>query len=292
MPRAGTTYLYHALSAHPGFQLPPRKELRYFSHHYLKGPDWYHRQFGQAPAGAVFADLSPDYFMHSGIASKLAAHSQTLQVAIAVRPVAEWAVSLHRHLRSFEPEIPVFADFLVRCRYPDFKWPGRKSNPCTLDLTTGFVRKRIEEFRTALGGRLLLYDFTAFERNPLSAVRWLEAFCSIPTALDAQTLPPHRINGRSASPRRPITYWMSREPVAEILSRVLPRGLIMDLRRRWERPGAAVAIAAEEARDVAFARDVLSEDQAYVDRLFTSEHALLGNGSPLTRKVDGAKSAN
>lgn len=278
MPRAGTTFLYHALSGHPGFHLPRRKELRYFSHHHERGPTWYARRFGSVPVGAVCADLSPDYFMHPGMAARIAAHPGEVRVALAIRSPAEWAVSLHRHLLSFEPAVPPFADFLRNCRYPDFQWPGRRIRTPAIALTEGFILRRLEEFQFALGPRLLLYDFAAFERDPLTVVRWLERFCGVNQSLPAATLPRHKVNARSAPSRNPLTYWLSREPVSEFISRILPRSLAIAVRCRWETKPSPPP-AGDDAADLQLARTLLAKDAVAIDRLFAHTPVLLGDGT-------------
>ena len=283
MPRAGTTYLYHVLAAHPGFHVTLRKELRYFSHHHDRGEVWYSRQFYAAPPRTVCADLSPDYFMHSGVADRIARHPGPVHVALAIRDPAEWAVSLHRHLRSFEPDVPAFSDFLRRCRYPDFQWPGRAREGGTISLVDGFVSRRIEEFRADLGARLLLYDFSRFERDPLAALRWIEGFVGIDRPLPATALPDHRINARSGTSRRRLTYWLSREPVSNLIGRIMPAGLALRFRRQWESTPAARSTD-EDDRDLALAREILAAERAGVAALFQHSPAVLGDGKNLSER--------
>lgn len=278
MPRAGTTYLYHVLAAHPGFQVTLRKEMRYFSHHHDRGAAWYARQFHAAPPRTICADLSPDYFMHAGVADRIAHHPGPVRVALAIRDPAEWAVSLHRHLRSFEPEVPSFPDFLRQCRYPDFQWPGRPRLGEPISLMDGFVSRRIEEFRSALGAQLLLYDFSRFEHDPLEALRWIERFVGIKQPLPATALPAQRINSRSGTARRRLTYWLSREPVSNLIGRLMPAGLAMRLRRQWESKPGPQPTKDDEA-DLALARESLATERASVASLFRHSPAVLGDGT-------------
>lgn len=280
MPRAGTTYLYHVLAAHPGFHVTLRKELRYFSHHHDRGAAWYAQQFHAAPPRAVCADLSPDYFMHPGVADRIASHPGQVRVALAIRDPADWAVSLHRHLRSFEPDVPAFPEFLQQCRYPDFQWPGQPHLGGAVSLTESFVSRRIEEFRSALGARLLLYDFARFEHDPLEALRWIERFVGINEPLPAAVLPAQRINARSGTARRRMTYWMSREPVSDLVGRLLPAGLAMRLRRQWESKTSLQPSRDDEA-DLARARECLASERASVAALFRHSPAVRGDGTNL-----------
>lgn len=230
-------------------------------------------------AGAVRADLSPDYFMHPGVAARIASYPGDVRVAIAVREPAQWAVSLHRHLRTFEPDVPDFPGFLRRCRYPDFAWPGSTLTSGTIDLADGFITRRLEEYRQALGERLLLYSFAAFERSPGEAIQALARFAGASGTLRLGALPKARINARTAAPRSRLSYWLSREPVSALLARAIPRAVLMPLRRRWESQAPAHA-AQEDAGDLQLAQGLLAQDRTYVENLFTPGSARLGSGKP------------
>ncbi len=59
-PRAGTTWLYRLLRAHPGVFVPRVKELRYFSRYADRGPAWYAWHFREAE-GRVRGEISTEY---------------------------------------------------------------------------------------------------------------------------------------------------------------------------------------------------------------------------------------
>lgn len=282
MPRAGTTYLYHVLAAHPGFHVTSRKELRYFSHHFGRGESWYASQFRGATPPAIWADLSPDYFMHPLAFRRLADHSARPRVALAIRDPAKWAVSLHRHLRSFEPNVPDFPKFLENCQYPDFHWPGRRRNQASFSLLDGFIRERINCFQGALGSRLLLYDFTQFERDPLAVLRSIEQFAGATCTIPADHLPTRRINARSSSTARGLLrYWLSREPVSHLFSRFLPTRMVLRLRRHWEEERVPARLVAADQADLELAMTALADDRAFVSALFSEKSARLGDANPL-----------
>lgn len=280
MPRAGTTYVYHALARHPGVHVGARKEFRFFSLNYRRGVDWYERQFAGAPPGTVWADLSPDYFMFDGVVARLCDYHRPLRVALAVRDPAEWVVSLHRHLRTMEARVPPFGQFLESGRYPDF---GVSSHaPPAAGFIDGFVRRRLEEFRAGLGDRLLLCDFAFFRREPLRVMTGLERFLGLAGWFDAERLPRGRYNARGPRRFRPWRYLLSRESVSQALARWLPRRLILQVRAAMEEEGppAARDPAAAEAdrRDVAAAQTALAADVAYVRSLFGGSPWILGDG--------------
>lgn len=278
MPRAGTTYWYHTLAAHPSFQVTTRKEIRFFSSHHERGNAWYRNLFRAGQPGAWCTDLSPDYFMHREAAGRIASFPQEVKVALAVRDPAEWSVSLHRHLRSFEPDIAAFSEFIEDCRYPDFRWP--RSKPCERGevLLDGFVSHRLEEYRQALGNRLLLFDFAEFERNQLRVLRALERFLAVRDSLPAAAMPSQKINPRSSSGRSRLTYWLSREAVSTVAGMLSPR-LLLPWRRRWESRRQAPA-RNDDASDLALARRRGAVDCAKVRALFVHSPFVLGDGTP------------
>lgn len=62
--KGGTTTLHHLLQSHPEVFLPDCKEVHYFSKHYAEGPQWYARQFAEAPAGSLCMEITPYYVFH------------------------------------------------------------------------------------------------------------------------------------------------------------------------------------------------------------------------------------
>ena len=57
--KAGSTWLFNALSVHPDVWLASNKGLYYFDAHFDRGPDWYRQQFEGADG------LSVGEFSHS-----------------------------------------------------------------------------------------------------------------------------------------------------------------------------------------------------------------------------------
>jgi len=88
-PKAGTTWLYQALSEHPYIYLPPGKELQFFDKHYALGEDWYEARFKGAPEGAITGDISPEYLFAPDAAARIRAYKpDTRLIAILREPVS------------------------------------------------------------------------------------------------------------------------------------------------------------------------------------------------------------
>ena len=63
MQKAGTSWIYKMLEAHPGVALSMEKEVHYWDMHKEKGKDdgWYDAQFPQGVEGKVVGEVTPDY---------------------------------------------------------------------------------------------------------------------------------------------------------------------------------------------------------------------------------------
>lgn len=57
--RAGTSWLHHALSLHPGVSLPREKETFYFDRYFERGPAWYAAHFDAENPRAMRARSAP-----------------------------------------------------------------------------------------------------------------------------------------------------------------------------------------------------------------------------------------
>lgn len=59
--KAGTTWLFEMLSAHPGMAFPAGKEVHFWDWNTNRGLDWYRGLFAGAPADAKVGDVTPGY---------------------------------------------------------------------------------------------------------------------------------------------------------------------------------------------------------------------------------------
>ena len=287
MPRAGTTYLYHAFATHPDAFVAYRKELRFFSVNYHRGAAWYSRFFSKAAANLICVDASPDYFMDSAASARIRNFSPEIKVVLAVRDPATWAVSLHRQLGTIESRVPKFSDFLDKGEYPDFSFSWLRRQPkIRFSLKNGFVQSQLTAFRDALGDRLLLYDFDWFERNPLAVLQGLEVFLGTKAYFSKGNLPGGRINARERKYSRWLSYISSRDVMINMAGSFLPRKWLIALRMKIDRGSISQRRLLPVARDVddlILAQNSLAADIAYVKSLFSESPMVLGNGCPYRR---------
>lgn len=285
MPRAGTTYIFEALRAHPGICLPFRKELSYFSSKYTKGDAWYWGHFARARPGQVCADISPDYFIHKKAVARIATFTPRPKVVLAVRDPASWAVSYHRHLETFEWKTRDFGQFLELQPIPDNRFFHNGTNGAngSFSIRGGVVRESIESFRAALGSDLLLYSFELFKRQPLAVMQAIERFLEVTPVLTAAMLPQGLINASGRRNLKPLSYLVSREEFVQASGAIVPKQLLANARSLFDRlsaRGRAERVDPNYERDFRHASTLLSSDIAYCDALFSAAPMQLGDGRP------------
>ena len=284
MPRAGTTYIYQALQAHPGIFLPFRKELSFFTINQARGAAWYRSFFRQARTDQICGDISPDYFLHPAAVSRLRAFSPRTKVILAVRDPAAWAVSFHRHIATFEWRVPTFAAFLHQHPVPDNRLVNLHSRHerATFAIADALVERTLEEYRHAFGPDLLVYSFDLFRSSPLAVIRAIERFLDLPPTLVEAQLPAGAINSSRRRNSRLLSYLLSREEFITAADHLLPRSLLSATRRKLDCFTSAALqpppVDPDYQRDLELARTRLATDCRYVETLLARAPIQLGDG--------------
>ena len=93
--RAGTSSLFDWLGQQPQMQLPPRKEIHFFDHHYHRGLAWYRAWF-PTRRGVLTVDNTPSYMAHSESAMRAAEVVPEAKVIALLRDPVERAWSHYR----------------------------------------------------------------------------------------------------------------------------------------------------------------------------------------------------
>lgn len=106
--KAGTTYLYQELCAHPHVLPALTKEIHYFDSHYERGLSWYLGFFPSASKlamGRISGEASPDYLVHPLAAQRIARDLPDAKVIILLRDPVKRAFSqfLHERRLGYEP---------------------------------------------------------------------------------------------------------------------------------------------------------------------------------------------
>jgi hypothetical protein len=261
--------------------LPFRKEVGYFTRHYRKGARWYESLFETAPPGAVCGEISPDYFLCPEAADRIARHDSTIQVILCVREPASWAVSYYRYLPTQERRIPAFDDFLECHAVPDPRIFRRRSTPATFSIRNSIVERRVEQYRSLFGSRLLIYDFALFQRNPLLIMRSIEQFLGLVPWLTDDKLPGRPINSSHQRRFRLMSHLLGRDEFVSIAGFLFPRRFLQKIRLRLDLLSSPTVPHSQSRDDSALleiARKKLSSDRNYFESLFAEGQVINGDG--------------
>jgi hypothetical protein len=121
--KAGSTWLFNALSVHPEVWLASNKGLYFFDAHYDRGLDWYRRQFEGADRRAV-GEFSHSYLSSDEAPARIAAYSPTMRLLVCLREPVDRAFSDYLDLvknngfaGSFTEAVEQYPRLLDRGRY-------------------------------------------------------------------------------------------------------------------------------------------------------------------------------
>ncbi|AEI92637.1 sulfotransferase family protein [Roseobacter litoralis] len=98
-PKAGSSWIYSLLAAHPEVFVPDGKYVQFFTDFYDRGIDWYEQLYDQAtPEQTARCDLTTDYLFVPEAAERLAKHIPDARVFFSLRNPAERDWSAYQHL--------------------------------------------------------------------------------------------------------------------------------------------------------------------------------------------------
>lgn len=230
--KAGTTTVHHALRAHPGAWLPPRKDLNVFTDEarYAAGAGIYQRAFAEAPKGALRGEVSPAYLVHPRTPARIARHLPDVKLVVIVREPIARALSQYWDSRRWLAVDRPFEAF-VRPPLPTV-WragaPGFVSRGCYAVYLERY-------WRLFDPSRICVLVFEDLRRDPVAFWGRLFGFLGLDPAVETPAM-------QAAHNRRSVfdnpAYRLIFERPA--LSRLLPPGARRLLRRGprvdFERP--------------------------------------------------------
>jgi hypothetical protein len=114
--KAGSTWLFNALSVHPEVYLASNKGLYYFDLHYQKGQDWYLAQFAAAGTRPAVGEISHSYLSSPVAPERIAALNPRMRLLVCLREPADRAFSDYLDLVKNGQFAGSFEDALER--YP------------------------------------------------------------------------------------------------------------------------------------------------------------------------------
>jgi hypothetical protein len=90
--KAGTTWLYEVLAAHPSVVVSRAKETMYFDGNFHRGVGWYHSLFPAGVASAV-GEVSNSYFAADAVPARIAAYNPAMRLVAMLRDPVDRAFS-------------------------------------------------------------------------------------------------------------------------------------------------------------------------------------------------------
>ncbi|HET7072105.1 MAG TPA: sulfotransferase domain-containing protein [Nocardioides sp.] len=169
--KAGSTWLFNALSVHPDVWLASNKGLYFFDSHFDRGPDWYREQFEGADGRAV-GEFSHSYLSSPEAPERIAAYSPAMRLLVCLREPVDRAFSDYLDLvknngftGSFTKATEQYPRLLDRGRYATHLSRYLEHFPAA-QLHVGLF----DDLKTGAQGYAdEVYDFLGIERVVLSA---------------------------------------------------------------------------------------------------------------------------
>jgi hypothetical protein len=122
--KAGSTWLFNALSRHPEVHLASDKGLYYFDAHFDRGRDWYLAQFDESGDSKAVGEISHSYLSSPEAPARIAELNPGMRLLACLREPVDRAFSDYLDLRkndqfdgTFEEALEVFPRLLDRGRY-------------------------------------------------------------------------------------------------------------------------------------------------------------------------------
>lgn len=123
--KAGSTWLYEILRAHPRCFVPACKDIYFFDRYYHRGLDWYLSFFqGAGPGTIATGELSHDYLFSDLAARRIARDLPDVTLLTTLRDPAERTFAHYLHMirsgrtrASFEEALERFPQLLDNSRY-------------------------------------------------------------------------------------------------------------------------------------------------------------------------------
>jgi hypothetical protein len=91
--KAGTTWLFEVLEAHPDVTMARAKETMYFDEHYHRGVDWYHSLFASEGSPAAVGEVSNSYLAAAQAPARMAAYNPRMRLVALLRDPVDRALS-------------------------------------------------------------------------------------------------------------------------------------------------------------------------------------------------------
>lgn len=284
MPRAGTTFLYHYLQKHPDIFLPYRKEIDYFNDLYhFKGADWYRSLFAERQSGQICGDLSPASWFDPKTLDYIKEFDPDAKVILSLRDPADFAVSLLRQKRHSHYDLPQSVEEFIDVGYESKL--SERGGSVRFTFSPQFFEEQVARYQDAFGDRLLMYDFSFFQKNQLVTLRAIEKFLGLAPYFNESNFDNLRIN---ASSRRNIKFLYAlttKDWFRDFVEKYMPSAMVRGARGFVDKvsvagePSSDPSSSTHDPADVLIAREKLASSRAAFSKMFATAPVRLGDGS-------------
>lgn len=104
--KAGSSWMFNVLSAHPECYVPEAKDLYFFDRHYDRGIGWYLSQFEAGSESVAVGELSHDYLFSVPAATRIFECFPSVKLIASLRNPINRSLSHYQYLRR-SGEVPV-----------------------------------------------------------------------------------------------------------------------------------------------------------------------------------------
>jgi hypothetical protein len=259
--KSGTTALYYYLRQHPGYCLPEKKELHFFSRPWLEGKlagpgdrfvlaevpktlDEYLSFFSHCNVNQVAVDNSPSYLFHHQAAEAMKGNLGEVGIVFILRNPAEKAFSQYLHLVGAGRETLSFEEALSR----ESEREADGFADMWLYRASGCYAIALEHYEQVFGrDHLQIFYHDEFLGDPVRVLREICAFAGVDQAFRFR--PVSDIN-RSGRPKSLLmAKILGPSPFTFLLRRVVPKAFGRSARkllRDWNT--GAKPVLAEDLR--------------------------------------------
>lgn len=274
MSRAGTTFMYHNLQKHPGIFIPSRKELGYFAHNYDKGINWYHEFFKEKKHDETSIDICGVYFTHEHALNRIKQFDNSTKIILSIRDPYDWIYTFYEQY-SNNFEMPPFKEFILNgCNI------SREGEKINIDYSNEKISKTIEDYISHFEGRIMLYDFRYFEKEPLKVLKAFESFLDLDSWFDADNFNNKKINAIGRNNSRWFDKLLQKKGVVDMILKIFPKNLILKIREKRELDEA------KKINKIKLKDKYSFEEQEMVKKVFQKDHDYINalfNKEPIVR---------
>jgi len=110
--KAGSSWLFECLRAHPAVFIPIAKDLQFFNLYYDKGTDWYQAFFDTKDTFLAYGEMSHDYFLASKNAQRICDFNPSIKLIACLRNPVDKILSNYNYAkRTYLNEQVSFEEF-------------------------------------------------------------------------------------------------------------------------------------------------------------------------------------